>query len=179
MWCVLQCRQGEEEKLIETCKRNLSARSLRDAFVFTCERMRRYEGAWHTERKLLFPGNVFLETSDAEQLQEEFQEKLDFCEEFGRLLDGSDMLFRVSLEEEAFLRGLCGEDHHMGMSVGFIREGTTHVERGPLQGMERRIRKIDRHKRIAWVEMPGGDLEQGEHGSLRRMTAGLEIVRKD
>ena len=72
---------------------------------------------------------------------------------------------------EEFLRSLCGKEHHLGMSRGYIKDGETHVINGPLVGMERRIRKIDRHKRIARVMLPAG-----EPGRL--MAAGLEITSR-
>ena len=47
----------------------------------------------------------------------------------------------------------------------------THITHGPLFGMERRIRKIDRHKRIARIEAPLKHISDS-------LLAGLEIVSK-
>ena len=63
----------------------------------------------------------------------------------------------------------------MGMSKGYIREGRTCVTEGPLQGRERFIRKIDRHKRLAKLSFSDGD-KFGE--SRAEICAGLEIVAK-
>ena len=41
------------------------------------------------------------------------------------------------------------------MSRGIIREGNAQVTDGPLKGMENRIRRIDRHKRLAKIEIAG------------------------
>ena len=75
----------------------------------------------------------------------------------------------VHREEEQFLRGLCDGTHHSGMSRGYIQDGHTHITEGPLRGKERLIRKIDRHKRLARLEMPG---------NLRDVNVGLEIYSK-
>ena len=82
------------------------------------------------------------------------------------------MLRRIEPEEEAFLRRLCGEKHHLGMSRGYIQNGVTHVANGPLRGMERQIRRIDRHKRVADVAAEDDAI------GFRTVLAGLEITEK-
>ena len=42
------------------------------------------------------------------------------------------------------------------MSTGYIKDGTTYVTQGPLQGREKFIRRIDRHKRLAWLMLRKG-----------------------
>lgn len=113
----------------------------------------------------MFPHYVFLESDDEECLARELKQ-------YGQIftvLAGQDALVPVHTEEEQFLRGLCGDNHHSGMSKGYIRGGHTYVTEGPLRGKERLIRKIDRHKRTARLEMPG---------SLRNVNVGLEIYEK-
>ena len=56
-------------------------------------------------------------------------------------------------------------------SEGFIEDGRLVVERGPLVGQERRIRRIDRHKSLALV-----GLGRPEEGFLLR--AALSVPRK-
>lgn len=137
-----------------------------DIFVLTYDRMRRYEGAWHLERRLLFPEYVFLESGNEELLFEEFGK----C---GGIAADGRHLNRIEREEEKFLRSLCGKGHHLGMSRGVIREGSTHVTEGPLKGMESQICRIDRHKRLAKIKIRGLADELG-----RYIMAGLEIKEK-
>ena len=59
----------------------------------------------------------------------------------------------------------------MEMSEGVIEGDCVMVIRGPLKGHEARITRIDRHKRLAWVDM---DM-LGRHKAIR---VGLEIVSK-
>lgn len=113
----------------------------------------------------MFPHYVFLESEDRERLFGELKQ----YEKILTVLGEQDTLVPVYREEEQFLRSLCGESHHSGISKGYIRGGCTHVTEGPLRGKERLIRKIDRHKRIAKLEMPG---------SLRNVNVGLEIYEK-
>ena len=149
------------------CKRHLTKEALTDAFVFTCDRMRRYGGVWHLERRPLFPHYLFLESEDEEKLSEELKQ---YSQVFS-VFESEGKLVRVEPEEERLLRVLCGAGHHSRMSRGYIRDGRTVVTEGPLQGKENLIRRIDRHKRIAQVGMPSS-------GSLQKMQVGLEIVAK-
>ena len=57
------------------------------------------------------------------------------------------------------------------MSEGFIENDRVVITSGPLQGNEGLIRKIDRHKRKAYLEI---DM----FGRKLKTQVGLEIVRK-
>lgn len=127
--------------------------------------MRKYEGSWHVEQQSMFPDYVFLESEDGERLAKELEQ----YQKILTVLSGQNALTPVQKEEEQFLRGLCDKAHHSGMSRGYIRDGHTHITEGPLRGKERLIRKIDRHKRLARLEMPG---------NLRGVNVGLEIYNK-
>lgn len=167
MWCVLKCHSGKSGEIISSCRRNIPNNIMSDVFEFTYDRMKRYQGSWHVEKGQMFPDYIFMETADPTALSE----YLKPYRKFVQVLEGTDMLWRINPEEEQFLRKLCGREHHLEMSEGYIRDGVTYVIRGPLVGLERRIRKIDRHKRIANVVIPAGDME-------KTMPAGLEITAK-
>ena len=64
-----------------------------------------------------------------------------------------------------------GPKQIVGMSEGVIEGSQIIISSGPLQGLEGYIKKIDRHKRKAWVELP-------MFGRLQKVEVGLEIVRK-
>lgn len=63
-----------------------------------------------------------------------------------------------------------GPSHVVGFSRGTIDNGRTIIDEGPLRGHVDRIKKIDRHKRIAYLDI--GLLDQ------KQVRVGLEIVRK-
>lgn len=168
MWCVLKCRTGKEEEIMASCRRNISGEILWDIFMFTYERMRRYEGSWHMETRQMFPGYLFLETDDPETLADAVRPYRGMAQTD---TDGNTLRI-VQPEEERFLKDLCGGTHHLAISQGYIRDGITHIIHGPLVGMERRIRRIDRHKRTASICVADG-------GEERLVTAGLEITAKN
>ena len=60
----------------------------------------------------------------------------------------------------------------MSMSRGIIRGGETHVTEGPLKGKEELIRRIDRHKRVAY-------LDNWAFSGKGLVKAGLEIASKE
>lgn len=151
MWYAVGCTPSETEK---------TQHFLNHTFIFTYERMRRYEGSWHLEIKEMFPGYMFVEAEDpkeVESVRPHGQKK--------------DLFLKLSDEEETLLKKLCGEEHHLKMSRGYILNGMTYIEEGPLKGMEKWIRKIDRHKRLASIANPDGSI-----GKV--IPAGLEIVYK-
>lgn len=143
----------------------MSKAALNDVFVLTYDRMRKFEGAWHTEQRVLFPGYVILESDDEMALVKAMNRHEGIREQCPDLT-------RVDQDVEKVLKCLCGKDHHLAMSRGIICKGITQVTEGPLKGMEDRIRKIDRHKRLAKVEIVGG--QAGNY-----IPAGLEIVEKN
>ena len=74
-------------------------------------------------------------------------------------------------EEIAFMQGIGGENQVVEMSEGVIEQSRVRITSGPLVGMEGLIRKIDRHKRKAWLEVP-------MFGSVQTVQVGVEIVAK-
>ena len=164
IWYLLACQEQEEENVLLLCKERLSQRALLDAFILTYDRMCRYKGAWHLEQKLLFPASVFLESENAQTLSRELMECVD-------LAKGRNCLIPLNLEEKDFLKSLCGDERHLRISRGIIRKGITKITEGPLMGLENRICKIDRHKRLAKIATT---MRQNNH----YITAGLEITEK-
>lgn len=79
--------------------------------------------------------------------------------------------FPVYSEKQAFLSSLLDENGTIQMSRGDIIAGNFDIKQGTLQEKEGCIRRIDRHKRIAEIEV-------SLHGENRRVRVGLEIVSK-
>ncbi|MXP75970.1 hypothetical protein GN277_11420 [Lachnospiraceae bacterium WCA-9-b2] len=164
IWYLFPCRKQEEQKTLNLCRRCFSQEALQDTFLLTYDCMRRYQGTWHLEKKLIFPANVVLESKNEKLLEYEIRQGRD---EIGK----SREILKISPDEENFLRFLCGDKKHVGMSRGVIFEGVTKVTEGPLKGLEAQICKIDRHKRLARLETPQGE-------NVRYVLAGLEIMEK-
>ncbi len=121
------------------------------------------------EYRYLFPGSVFLRESDGER-----EHLSDFlCSVYPELLKETGDFALTDVEEKAvlFLQELCGKDQHVSLSRGYIHNGTAFVTEGPLRGKEPFIRRIDRHKRLARLEIPIPE--------KNLVDVGLEIYAKD
>ncbi len=150
-WYVLQCRTGQEEEILRMCRRKLSESVLEDAFMFRAERLWRGPGGiWKIIVKDMFPGYVFLQSSERERLSKE----LDICRPVVHVLEESGYLISVYDEEERYLRQLCGNRHVMRLSYGYREDGVDHIVDGPLKGMEDRIIRADWHRRFAKIDIP-------------------------
>lgn len=167
IWYVLQCPNGQEERLIHTCGRYFPDKEVKDVFRFTYVRMRRYEGEWHKEIMPMFPGYIFLEIKEGNI---SFRQSR-YVQESVALQRNQMIGYPVSPKEEEMLQTLCGQDHHMDMSLGVIQNGITCVTEGPLKGKEAWIRKIDRHKRLAMLDVTC-------LSSPAAVWTGLEIIAK-
>ncbi|MCI8782158.1 MAG: hypothetical protein HFG83_08420 [Dorea sp.] len=149
IWYILHCEEGNEKKAAELLRRQYPYSRAAEIFLVTSERMKRYGGKWHCCEEMLFKGCVFVK-ADAPNWLEDAAGKTDAF----RVSEDGGYSSRLSEPGRKFLEEAGGEAHRIPMSKGFIRDGTTFVTEGPLRGRERKIRKIDRHKRMAKIDSP-------------------------
>lgn len=172
MWYVIQVLTGEEEKTAARCRRVVGAGGcgeevLGECFIPYAVRQKKYRGEWHREQRVLFPGYVFLTSSRPEELFLELKKVSGLT----RLLGTGQEIVPLSKEEEEFLRRIGGEGQVVECSTGFLEQDRIRITDGPLQGLEGCIRKIDRHKRTAWLKVP-------MMGRVLEVQVGLEVVEK-
>ena len=167
MWYVIQVRSGTEEEIQRQCETVIDKEILERAFVPYSEQERKYQGEWHREYKVLFPGDVFLVSKDKAELFYQLKRVIGLT----KLLGTGDEIVPLSEDEIRFLTAFGREDQVVEMSEGFIENDRVVITSGPLQGNEGLIRKIDRHKRKAYLEI---DM----FGRKLKTQVGLEIVRK-
>lgn len=165
-WHVLQVVPGQEQSMAERAASLVGPELLSACFPLRYELLKKQQGAWRLVTEVMFPGYVFLATGDIDAVRE----RLKLSTSFARLLGAGDAIFSLTPEEAAFVSEFGGAEHVVGMSEGEIEDGRTIVRSGPLRGREDLIRKIDRHKRVAYLDV--GLLDQV------RVRVGLEITRK-
>ena len=165
---VIQVVGGTEPRVCDLVNKLLRD-IVSDCFVPRREVLRREEGQWRTVRETLFPGYLFVETTEIQHVSE----RLASIPAFTRLLGKSDeRIIPLSQDEVAWLTALMEPlDKVVEMSVGVIEGDRVIVTDGPLVGREALISKIDRHKRLAWLDMR-------MFGRTKTIKVGLEIVRK-
>ena len=152
MWYVAQVQAGRESSTLEMCRRLVPPSVMEDCF------MPEYEVMWY----------LFFVTDDPEALNRE----LSRVPMPIRLLGNEENSFfpLTGKERDWFLSFMDG-NHTVRMSEGYISGDKITVTRGPLMGFEGDIRKIDRHKRRAYIDV-------SLFGRTVPASVGLEIVRK-
>lgn len=166
-WYAVQVRTGKEQDTADLCRKIVENEILLEAFIPRYERMKRYQGEWHKEQLPMFPGYIFLVT---ERVDELFQE-LKVVPELTKILGDGIMFIPIRDEEKTLLMNMGNGNHVTEMSSGYLVGEQVVILSGPMKGMEGKIRKIDRHKRVAvlGVRMFGGFVD---------VRVGVEIVER-
>ena len=172
-WVILFARTGLEEKLAQILREKLSTDEYLP-FVPAKEMSYRRQGVTRRVRKPLFPGYVFVQTGIETLLIADklAMDLLNVKGIYSILHYGNDKNDVVVREEERlYWERLFDADFCITGSVGFILGDTVHVTSGPLVGLEGRIKKINRHRCMAVVEME-------MMGATRDVLLMLEITEK-
>lgn len=171
MWYVAQVRSGQETAVRDMCKQMVDPEILQDCFIPEYETMRKMQGEWQSVRRCLFPGYVFVVTESLAGLVTALKKVPASIHLLGQG-DREGAILPLSTEEQDWIAAFTDETHCVRMSEGYIEGEAITVTRGPLVGREAIIRKVDRHKRRALIEMT-------MFGRTTTATIGLEIVRKN
>lgn len=168
MWYIVQTAVGREESVSEKCRNAFPKDSYQRIFVPKYLVLKRYQGVWQEEKRVLFPGYFIVDAEDGEVIREILIGPLSRIT--APVCVGDDFV-PVYPDEERFLEALLDADDTVGVSRGDIVNGKFDIKEGPLCKRSFCIRRVDRHKRLA-------DIECLLHGELRRVRVGLEIVSK-
>lgn len=167
MWYVIHVMSGHEEQINKRCRELMDSDIYENIFVPKRRTYKRYEGAWHKDEKVLFPGYLFVVTENINKVYESLRK----IPEYTKVLGTGDDICPVSEEEVSFLTSVMNEDYVVEESVGFLIGDEVKIESGPLGGLEGKIQYINRHKREAVI---GVDL----FGRVSKMTVALEVVKR-
>ena len=157
---------AEFKKFYDT---QLSEEQKKRIFVPTYDCMKKYQGSWHMEQKPAFRNCFLIDCRDRDDLADMLH-RLQCADIFAENITANAIALLP--EQEVFLRNLMmPETKKISMSTGYIKDGRTYVTKGPLQGREKMISRIDRHKRLAKLRFAAGNTD-------RELCAGLEIISK-
>lgn len=168
-WYVIQVRTGLEEKTRESCRRLIDEEILLDSFIPRFTRMIKVNGKWKKQEQILFKGYVFLITNHINDLYQELKKVPDITKLLGNY---EDTIYPLTIHEVRFLENFSDVNHLVEVSLGYIEGDTIIVTSGPLVNKEGLIKKIDRHKRIAYLEVEF-------LGEITTAKVGLEIISKN
>lgn len=168
MWYVMQVQTGSEERIKSQCLKVMDTGVLELCFIPYYEEKKRYQGAWHTQTRVLFPGYVFLVSERLEDLHRNLRKVIGLT----KLIGTGKEIVPLTEAETALLKRLEVDEKPLTISTGIMENQIIEITEGPLRGMESHIQRIDRHRRKAWLEIE-------MFGRTVAMEAGLEIVRKN
>lgn len=165
---AIQVASGQEAKVEELIRRFVDESMIGEIFVPRFETMRRWKGEWHKRTERLTPGYLYVETSDVEKLALQLRR----VPAFTKLLGNNEVFIPLNGDEVAWLDAFAGDTRRVvEMSEGIMEGSKVIVLCGPLMGHEAEIKRIDRHRRAA-------ELEIHMLGRVKTIRLGLEIVSK-
>lgn len=168
MWYVIQTVGGQEAKVLGLMEKLVDDSLVQEAFIPTYEVMKRIKGQWHKRNEVLLPGYVFAVTKNPSQLKAQLRR----VPRFTRLLGNDDMFTPLNDQEVAFLNAFTQPGKRtVELSTGVIEGDDVIILNGPLMGHDGLIKKIDRHKRLAYLELE-------MLGRKTTVKFGLEILAK-
>ena len=164
MWYIVKTISVQETVAVERCRRAIPYAVADKIFSPSYECKRRYLGEWHTKVKSLFPGYVFIQSENKDELERYLERIPDIVTPV--MIGGA--FNPIGEDERIFLGELFDSDYCISCSLGYIVDDQLIVEKGPLMGKEKYIKKIDRHRRIAniWISF----MEQE-----KQIEVGLEV----
>lgn len=124
------------------------------AFVPKIEKLMSKKGKKEFLKVPMFPNYLFIET---ELNEHEFYETVkeiekDLDSTMRVLQSDTQTVLALTNDEKNLLESLLDENHLIMHSTGIIVNSKLVVQEGPLVGKEGLIRKIDRHKRLAFLD---------------------------
>lgn len=162
-----RCAPGRRRTSGSSAPRESPDRFCKTASSPVMRRRKKSNGQWNIRTRILFPGYVFLDTEDIDQVFIRLRSVIGLT----RILGTGEEIVPLTEREMEFLLQFGGEEQIVGMSEGIIEGSRIRILSGPLVGKEALIRRIDRHKRKAYLEM---DM----FGRTQRIQVGLEVVMK-
>lgn len=168
MWYAVWVQTGREDRMLELCKMLFQNSDVcDDYFLPKYERAKKVDGQWTNIQTLLFPGYLFLVSDKPEELQTQ----LKSVPEFAKVLGDDDGPIPLYDEEVKFLENCMNKEKVVEMSTGYIEGDSLMITDGPMKDYKGKVIKIDRHKRVATLEV-------NFFGGTTEVNVGLEVVRK-
>ena len=164
-WYVLFVQAGKEEFMAIRCREGLDEALRARIFVPKYQVMMQFASVWEIRERVLFPGYVFLETNQILEIQQGLWRIPSYKRILGK---DEDEIHAITEHEKRRLCLLMNSNGVIEASYGYKDSERVEVTRGALVGHEAEIRRIDRHKKMATVELQ-------LLGKSVKMNLGLEL----
>ena len=154
MYYVVQVKTGKEEQAIKDIMKNKPDDQSFEVFAPYRKALRKYKGQMKEVIERCFPGYVFVETNDAEELFKQLYWTPGYTRLLGREADTYNFV-PLDKDESRMVDILYSKNNDRITEISNIevKEGETiRVLDGPLMGLETQIKKVNLHKRNVTVE---------------------------
>jgi transcriptional antiterminator NusG len=170
MWYVIHTVSGMEEQCRQALERCLEQTDYETMFIPQYIAQKHFKKEWHAVEKTLLPGCLFIESGHVKEVRKCLEKISQSTEEVPA---DSKTLSPITEEEQKILSGIMDEHYVVKYSEGFMIDDEVIVMRGPLRHAADYVRKVDRHRRLARIEVPlSGELTPMEvgFGAVARIT---------
>lgn len=150
MWYVIHTISGMEQKCRQQCEKYVDASAYKRMFVLHYTVKKHFKKEWHEVKKVLFPGYLFVDTETIEPVMEGLRQ----FRQYTKILRDGETVSPVTEQEQKFLADMMDENYVVRYSEGFLIGEKVYITSGPLRNYQGCIRTVDRHQRIAKLEIP-------------------------
>lgn len=173
MWYVIQTIANSEVRVKELIEEFVGSDLANKCYVPMRKMKKKFQGRWNIVYEVLFPGYVFVETSDCDKLFF----KCKMAVKFSKMLsDENGMPLELGLEDMKVLNHLRGikssnkqDKDVVEISKVFIENQEVVIVDGPLKGLEGFIKRFNLHKRVAVVGLEF-------FGEKREVFLGIDVI---
>lgn len=170
-WYVFFVRTGREHDVEQLVRQRLGTDKF-TPFIPLQERLFKRGNIVKKERKPLFPSYAFIESEmSSQEFIKETSELVHSSRNIISLLRYSHTEIAMRESEKQLMMSLWSDDFCIESSSGIISGDRIFITDGPLRGRENIVKRVNRHKREAWIEMEF-------MGSARIISVALEVVKR-
>ena len=150
MWYVVHTVSGMEQKCLQQCGIYIDRDDYNEMFIPRYIAQKHFKKEWHEVDKTLFPGYLFVDTEKIEPVIE----GLKNFQQYTKVLRDGEMVSPITVQEQQFLTAMMNQQYVVRYSEGFLIGEKVCITTGPLKDFEGYIRTVDRHHRVAKLEVP-------------------------
>lgn len=165
-WYALFVETGKEEEVQKWLNFSFNEGTLH-TLVPKRKLNEKRNGKWQSIIKKLFPSYVFIKTN----IDLNIYKKIRDLPHVIRILNTDSYYTQIDQKEMSILLRLIGENSLIDCSKVLLENSKIIVKEGPLFGLEGIIKKIDKHKSRARVQL-------NLIGDLRMVDLGIELLYK-
>ena len=169
MWYVIHTMSGTEQKCVQQCSQYIDPADYVEMFVPQYISKKHFKQEWHDVERTLRPGYILVDTDRIDPVPEGLKK----VQPYTKILRDADAISPITEQEQKFLSDMMDDRHIVQYSEGFLIGEKVCITSGPLKHYQGCIKTVDRHRRIAKLEIPvfGGmtPVEVG-FGAVRRVS---------